>query len=1224
VEAPVPSFPVKGNDYFLDPTQSGDSEAHVQETGKSFIAVPAPALLLGLPVLRFIQIIDLETSDTVLTAASDLVGDSSVLLALTDSSSSGEAAGVAWKNYLNVAKTAPSRLETEEGQNALLFVQLVVHGAFVDATRMAGQALSVSLKRVGLGWLGTWREINIRLAGQLYRHGLHISRNRNEEATAVSFRAALQCWAVAEILDSKSTPSQRRIWRGMRAVVRLFFARRMEDSSAELKLAIQDFEEAEYYGDHTAEHYAMRAESHMRLFAQTEDDAQLALTETCLAAAKGKGHETAELLAGRGQLFFCRGLRAMVAAGARSSVTDSTPSDVSGDLPDSEITDVAEERSSALSPCLNRNALMAAVAAFAASALWHGRSAVTSTNGLRNPQVPIIQQGQARLRAAHARRLLGLSYQRQVIAAVADLVSCAEPGAPISGPYWPWALLEQARLLIRQDTEEAFRQAHRSVAQAVRYAEEHLEPQSTLTRRLHALEIEVLLRLAIAESNIADIRITLPLALMDDENARVPVTPLIYAARLLVSTANAGESATAMLPMEDRQLIRKVVDHLAEIANKCDSGTRRFTASHAATLLVLCDGSGPVDECEHEVLRRIYSLARLAYDTDPEATDSVLLSQLARAATRYARSVLRSATDDCHQVALELFSEAIDAYKRITDFDDAEAFNDHQVDLRVAERERQPSVQAAPLFFDESQHASFLGETYLRRHSLRRDSEDLRAAIRWLQHSADTGNDTPENCSLLGEALIRLGRREHDVQALQQGFELKTASHIRGSYSRESLSVSAAAAVALWSLTHDSNCYIKAAEMAALAAAADPEWPWPLLQLTEFAEADQAQRHLLPSHPPANRDMPDIPVELWELVRNGESKQLINRACAIAARSREFASLILGGRSKVYVLDDPHGLLSSSLVLKPRESRADADTEMTRLSGFASYLSKIGAPWWADTIQPLAVVESAIKGTVIAVSRRERGRTLSSILADELGEMNYPSTDSLSFMIDTYRRVLVFLALVHGWRGLPRAQRTAEVRNLFSRSFVRELSALGVRDPEGSFDKWCNVIPGGLPLVGKRDAHSDNWLVTDRGRIVALDLESTSFLPIGFEVAQLLEDMPLLPVNEEGMNYRRSLASTYLAELGKRMPQLAQDLPSADSDIWWTAYACFAARRAIFLLNKFRRNLPTDTSSSAAVIAKARTDHAWSLLQWASEQIPDLASLYPTRRDGYAFGSVAN
>jgi hypothetical protein len=170
--------------------------------------------------------------------------------------------------------------------------------------------------------------------------------------------------------------------------------------------------------------------------------------------------------------------------------------------------------------------------------------------------VPIIQQGQARLRAAHARRLLGLSYQRQVIAAVADLVSCAEPGAPISGPYWPWALLEQARLLIRQDTEEAFRQAHRSVAQAVRYAEEHLEPQSTLTRRLHALEIEVLLRLAIAESNIADIRITLPLALMDDENARVPVTPLIYAARLLVSTANAGESATAMLPMEDRQLIR--------------------------------------------------------------------------------------------------------------------------------------------------------------------------------------------------------------------------------------------------------------------------------------------------------------------------------------------------------------------------------------------------------------------------------------------------------------------------------------------------------------------------------------------------------------------------------------------------------------------------------------------------------------------------------------------
>jgi hypothetical protein len=1213
VEAPVNSFGIKGNDDFPSSPQPGNSEACTAKSGNLSIEVSVPVPLAGLPVLRFVQIINLETSESVLTAASDLVGDSSILLALTDSVRSGEVAGPAWKNYLNIAKTSPSRLGTEAGLNALLLVQLLVYGAFVDAAGISDPALPASLRGVGLGWLGTWREINIRLAGQLYRHGLRLSRNRNDEAAALSFQAALQCWDVVEILDSKSTPSQRRIWRGMRAVVRLFFARRMQDPSTELKLAIHDFEAAECYGDHTAEHYAMRAESHMRLFARTEDDAQLALAETCLVAAKREGHESAELIAARGQLFFCRGLKAMVAAGVRSSVAEDTPSDASSDLPDPNITDVPDDTANRLSSFPNRNALLAAATAFTASALWYGRSVVTSTAGLRNPQVPIIQRGQAWLRVAHARRLLGLSYHRQVAAAVADLVSCAEPGAPISGPYWPWALLEEARLLIRQDTEGAFRLARRSVAKALTYAEEHLEPESILVRRLQALDIEILLRLAITESNIADIRIILALALMDDESARMPVTPLIYAARLLLSSANAGESASPILSMEDRQLIRKVIDHLAQWANKCNNGARRFAASHAATLLILCDGSGHIEECEPDALRRIYSLARLAYDTEPETNDYVLLSQLARATSRYARSILRSATDDCRQTALELFDEAIDAYSRITDFDfdSVTVYSEHQVDVWVAEREEQRAGPAVPFFFNESQHASLLGETYLRRHSLRRDPDDLRAAIRWLRHSADTGNDTPDNSSLLGEALIRLGRREHDVGALRQGFELKGASHIRGSYSRESLSVSAAAAAELWGLTHDASWYLKAAEMAACAAGADSEWPWPLLQLAEYAEADQAQRHLLPLHPPVDRNMPKIPVELWELVRNGDSKQLIIQACSAAASSREFANLILGGRSRAYVLDDPHGLLSASLVLKPRESRSDAEAEMIQLSGFASHLSEVGAPWWADTIQPLAVVESAIKGTVIAVSRRERGRTLSSVLADEFGEMSYPPADSRSRMIETYRRVLVFLAIIHGWRGLPRAQQAAQVRLSLSRSFVRELSALGVRDPGRSFAKWYNSIPGSLPLLGKRDAHSDNWLVTDRGRIVALDLETTSFLPIGFEVAQLLEDMPLLPFNEEGMNYRRSLASTYLSELGKHIPQLAPDLPSADSDKWWSGYACFAARRAIFLLNKFRRELPVDASFSAAIIAKARTNHAWSLLQWASSVVPDLACVYP-------------
>lgn len=1183
--------------------------------------VPPPASLVGLPVLRFIQLINLENSDPALIAASDLVGGLSVLLALSDPSSSDKAAGPAWKNYLNVVKAGSPKNDTEAGLNAVLLVLLLVYGAFVDATVIADSGLSVSLKRVGLGWLGTWREINIRLAGQLYRHGLQLSRNRNDEAAATAFQAALQCWAVVELLDTKSSPSQRRTWRGMRAVVRLFSARRMENPETELKLAVEDFEQAEYYGDHTAEHFAMRAESHIRLFAQTADDAQLASADACLAAATGEGHDTAELLAARGQIFFCRGLRAMVAAGARSNVGDGSSSDVSSDLPDPEITTADEEKASSFSRSFDRNSLLAAASAFTSSALWHSRSALTSTAGLRNPQVPIIQRGQAWLRAAHARRLLGLSYTRQVAAAVADLCSCAEPGAPISGPYWPWSLLEEARLLIRQDTEDALHRAHRSMGEALRYAEKHLDSQNILVRRLQALDIEILLRLAIAEGDVSQIRLALPLALIDDEDTRVPVTPLIYAARLLISNTNSGENLSQSLSMDDRHVIRKVVDYIVEAANQSEKGARRFIASHAATLLTLCDGIGPIDECELDVLCRIYSLARLAYDIDPETADYVQLSQLARAATRYARSILRSATDDCRQTALELFDEAISAYTSITHSDSKSAHNGQQDDILLTEHGNRHDGPAAA-FFDESQHASLLGDAYLRRHSLRRDPDDLRAAINWLERAMATGNATPDNSSLLGEALIRLGRRERNVDALRRGFQLKTASRDQGLYNRESLSVAAAAAAELWNLTRESSYYEKAVQMAAYATAVDPGWPWPLLQLAEFAGADQGQRYLLSSNPPKDKSMPDIPVELWENVRSGATKQLIAQACSVAARSKEFASLILGGRNKVYILDDPHGLLSASLVLKPRKSRRDAENELTRLSDFASYLSAVKPPWWAATIQPLAVVDSAIPGTVIAVSRRERGRVLSSLLSDEIGAGSYLSAGALNRMIETYRRVLAFLAVIHSWRGIPSPAQVIESRQLLSKSLLGNLRALGVRDPERGCTEWYDSIPACLPLVGKRDAHSDNWLVTDSGGIVAVDLEATSFLPVGFEVAQLLEDMPLLPVNEEGMSYRKSLASTYLSELSRRMPGLAQSLPDAGSDTWWVAYACFAARRAIFLLSKFARKLPPDASSSAAVIARARTDHARSLLRWACSVVPELAWLYPMDIIETPFGDV--
>jgi len=39
------------------------------------------------------------------------------------------------------------------------------------------------------------------------------------------------------------------------------------------------------------------------------------------------------------------------------------------------------------------------------------------------------------------------------------------------------------------------------------------------------------------------------------------------------------------------------------------------------------------------------------------------------------------------------------------------------------------------------------------------------------------------------------------------------------------------------------------------------------------------------------------------------------------------------------------------------------------------------------------------------------------------------------------------------------------------------------------------VIPKGLPMLLKKDAHPENWLVGSRGRIVMLDLEASAKRP---------------------------------------------------------------------------------------------------------------------------------
>ena len=72
-----------------------------------------------------------------------------------------------------------------------------------------------------------------------------------------------------------------------------------------------------------------------------------------------------------------------------------------------------------------------------------------------------------------------------------------------------------------------------------------------------------------------------------------------------------------------------------------------------------------------------------------------------------------------------------------------------------------------------------------------------------------------------------------------------------------------------------------------------------------------------------------------------------------------------------------------------------------------------------------------------------------------------------------------------------------------------------------------SCLPDGLPLVKKRDAHASNWVVDTAGRLIAVDLEAVSFLPVVHDIAQLIEDCGLLPVNNEGFSRRVRLVKDY-------------------------------------------------------------------------------------------------
>jgi RNA:NAD 2'-phosphotransferase (TPT1/KptA family) len=299
-------------------------------------------------------------------------------------------------------------------------------------------------------------------------------------------------------------------------------------------------------------------------------------------------------------------------------------------------------------------------------------------------------------------------------------------------------------------------------------------------------------------------------------------------------------------------------------------------------------------------------------------------------------------------------------------------------------------------------------------------------------------------------------------------------------------------------------------------------------------------------------------------------------AARASISSPDYQEESLGGRSKVFAVEDVRGFMSESFVFKPM-SQQGADIESDMLRRMADAISQRNLSLQFAIPDSLAVIplRSNPLAEVIHVLRRSQGVELGSLDKNEKSR-HISST-------------LTFLSIFHLVAGRPIPEMTSwkplkENLKLCLKSLVSS------EESDSLVAQFKDALPNDLPLVMKRDAHGGNWLLDDSGRIVALDMESRGFLPLGLDVAQLIEDAVMLPVSESGWARR-------LEEWSKYQVSMSMVLTGEKSA---QAYEWFALFRALWL-------------GTTAEASKTQRTHGRELAAWIAARGTSSASVPASR-----------
>ncbi|MGY0231447.1 hypothetical protein [Longispora urticae] len=1062
-----------------------------------------------------------------------------------------------------------------------LVTVLAVHHA---ATRAPG--LAAAHLPEGLNWRGTWLEINIRLAGTCYdQHRQLLASGGTDDQVRGCLAESFAAWDVVEPQAGWLRGRRARIWRGQRAVAGLVLARKSDEPDPLLLRAVADFAVAFEFGDNSNEHFCYRIEALKRLLDLGHDVSDEA--EQVVAVALGHGAKGREWLASLGDLRTSQGV-ALGATLAADAVSDGES--------ERTLVDTAGLASAA-----------GALARYTEAVGLYTEALLFPAGGDLPDGLVRAKRGVARQRIAWIHRLLGQPQTGILDEAIADLRYCGTPGAKLRGLALPAALLQRARELRRD------RQLDEALALAT---EGHLyclaEPEQVpeqlcvgLAALRHGLALGVML-LTGAEVDAVALRVHLDGLSALPPDIRVTLWPMVGAAvRLVYAGDQSAADRDRIAAVVDR--LRYAVDHAREdaIARWLHERIGRLCAHLGSAMLTQVPDDAAQDQADstttrHAWLRGAYSAFRSAMPPDGEPSPELWWA-LGLAALHYAKSLRYTDPPESQR----LLAECVDCLTRLWDREDVP-----QVDSAADVPRPAPGV-AGDSDLDaeaESQYvlpvretASYLGEAFLRLHSFTRASSALAGSITWLERSAAAGNESEAMFGLLGDAHYRHGRETNSPASFQIALAHKArarAAGLPGVASRENWSVSAASHRALWELRHDPADFVAAVGFAWQAAATDRAWPWPMVQLLDLRDvAGQREISAIASAEPALDD------QLTRMFLEPEPTTLRAEVANRAARNRQFQQHVLGGRSQTFVLDDPHRLLSVSLVIKPT-SRELATAEAARTTSLDHYLRSSGAPHWMQlpvVVDAVDIPTTVLDGVTVNsayVTRRALGRSLAELTA---ARRRGPA------LFEASERALRFLARIHCSQGGGSADHDGRALGQVARVVERFGARAGIGDPTGLASAWTLHAPPVPIAMPGRDGHAENWLVTPSGGVTALDFEDHPRHPLLYEAVQLIEDHALLPPEDGTRERRLGLCRAYLDELAL----VGEPHPFGDDDLW-QVYRAFAFVRAVFLAGYLPRKMAASDDPGFRHAADARYRHARQLIVYLAdtETRPELRDVY--------------